>query len=378
MTSMIGLATAPMIIPLFFPLLAPLSARADTPPAVRLLSYRASSYQEDDLDASALLIGSAERYDITIHQLRYSAPVGEKYSVALESSYESMSGASPWYTLESLNGDTQVAMSGATIYEKRRDVTASARRYFDQGNVGLSFTVSDENDYRANSASIDGSVTLANNATTLSAGIAHSDDEINPTDAARFNRVLSANKATTSAFVSMTQIINQFSILQTGLSTARADGFLTDPYKLSDRRPEERNQFTWTTSWRRYFRDQRAAFHANYRLYDDDFGVRSHTIDFALHKDLSRTLTWVPSLRFYRQRAADFFTPATDFAQLQAFNSSDYRLSDYDAISAGLKLNVALGDYTLVLSGERYKTSGSSTPALVEFTRLSAGIDFAF
>lgn len=353
-------------------------AIADTPPADRVLSYRVSNYQEDDLAASALLTGSAERYDIDIHQLRFSSAIGSDYSIALESSYESMSGASPWYTIQAVNGETQVAMSGATIYEKRQDVTASLRRYFSAGNLGVSFTVSDENDYKANSAAVDGSYTFANQATTLSAGIAHSDDTLTPTDAEKFNRILGAEKTTTSAFVSVTQILNQFSIFQTGISSARAAGFLTDPYKLADRRPERRDQFTWTSSWRRYFRDQRAAFHADYRLYDDDFGVRSHTLEFALHKTLRRSLTVVPNVRLYRQTAAEFFTPATDFVQAQPFNSSDYRLSDYDAVSAGLRLNYTIGDYTLMLSGERYQTTGTSAPALIDFTRLTAGLDFSF
>ena len=210
----------------------------------------------NDLDASVLFAGSAERYDIKVHQLRYSAPVGEKYSFSLDSSYESMSGASPWYTVESVNGDAKVAMSGATIYEKRRDITAAGRRYFDSGNLGISLTISDENDYRSNSMAVDGSFTLANNSTTISGGASYSDDELSPTDALLFNRIPSATKANSSAFVSVTQILNQFSILQSGISTARASGFLSDPYKLVDRRPEERNQFTWTTSWRRYFRAQ--------------------------------------------------------------------------------------------------------------------------
>jgi hypothetical protein len=283
------------------------SAKADTPPAVSVLSYRASSYKEDDLDASLLIAGSAERYDIKIHQLRYSAPVGEKYSFSLDSSYESMSGASPWYTVESVNGDAKVAMSGATIYEKRRDITAAGRRYFDNGNLGISLTISDENDYRSNSVAVDGSVTLANNSTTISGGASYSDDELSPTDALLFNRIPSATKANSSAFVSVTQILNQFSIIQSGISTARATGFLSDPYKLVDRRPEERNQFTWTTSWRRYFRPQTSALHANYRYYDDDFGVSSHTLDLSLHKTFKRTITLVPSLRYYQQGRRKFF-----------------------------------------------------------------------
>jgi hypothetical protein len=359
-------------------------AKADIPPAERVLSYRASSYKEDDLDASLLLAGSAERYDIKIHQLRYAAPVGDKHSFSLDSSYESMSGASPWYTVESVNGEAKVAMSGATIYEKRRDITAAGRRYFDNGNLGISLTISDENDYRSNSLAIDGSVTLANNSTTISGGASYSDDELSPTDALLFNRIPSATKANSSAFVSVTQILNQFSIIQSGISTARASGFLSDPYKLVDRRPEERNQFTWTTSWRRYFRPQTSALHANYRYYDDDFGVSSHTLDLSLHKTFKRMITLVPSLRYYQQDAANFFTQASDFLQATDFNSADFRLSSYGALSAGLKLNARVGKTTFVVSGERYRAdasfggAGASSPGLINFTRVSAGIDFSF
>jgi hypothetical protein len=231
---------------------------------------------------------------------------------------------------------------------------------------------------------VDGSFTLANNSTTISGGASYSDDELSPTDALLFNRIPSATKANSSAFVSVTQILNQFSIIQSGISTARASGFLSDPYKLVDRRPEERNQFTWTTSWRRYFRAQTSALHANYRYYDDDFGVSSHTLDLSLHKTFRRSITLVPSLRYYQQDAANFFTPASDFLQASDFNSADFRLGGYGALSAGLKLNARVGKYTLVLSGERYKAdaslggSGASSPGIIDFTRLSAGIDFTF
>ena len=92
----------------------------------------------------------------------------------------------------------------------------------------------------------------------------------------------------------------------------------------------------------------------------------------------------MPSLRYYQQDAADFFTPASDFLQASDFNSADFRLSSYGALSAGLKLNARVGKYTLVLSGERYKAdaglggSGASSPGIIDFTRLSAGIDFTF
>jgi hypothetical protein len=70
---------------LALPGLAPL-VRADSPPAEATLAYRISNYSEDDLDAAKKLIGSSERYDIDIHQLQRTTPVGDNYGLTLRAS----------------------------------------------------------------------------------------------------------------------------------------------------------------------------------------------------------------------------------------------------------------------------------------------------
>jgi len=82
-------------------------AKADTPPTESSIGYRISSYKEDKLPEKFLLTGSPERYDITIHQFQLVTPVGENYGLTLNSSYESMSGASPWYAIRSFDGENQ-------------------------------------------------------------------------------------------------------------------------------------------------------------------------------------------------------------------------------------------------------------------------------
>jgi hypothetical protein len=119
------------------------SVRADAPPTQTTASVRISNYEEADLDAAARLGGSVERYDIDIHQLRLQMPIGENYALTLSSSYESMSGASPWYTVRLL-GNTRVVMSGATIHEDRRDYNASLRRYLENGTLGVTVGGSNE------------------------------------------------------------------------------------------------------------------------------------------------------------------------------------------------------------------------------------------
>lgn len=365
---------------LALPGIAPL-VRADSPPANATLSYRISDYREDNLDRASMLVGSNERYDIDIHQLQLTTPVGARHALTLRASRESMSGASPWYTVGS---EPKVVMSGATIHEERSDVLVAGRRYLDNGSVGINAGYSTENDYEALSGGIDAERHFNDNLTTLAAGISFSNDDLSPTDAARFNRIRDASKRSHSLFVALTQVLSQTSVVQTGLSYSYLTGYLSDPYKLFDRRPDERRQLAWTTAWRQFITPLDAALHLDYRLYHDSFGINSHTMELQWHQNLGANWQLVPGLRYYSQSDADFFYATSRFIGT-APASADYRLSAYGAVSGTLKLEVELDDFVLSLSGERYRSSdslgvhdGSSAPALVSFTRFSLGVDYRY
>lgn len=360
-------------------------ARADAPPTLSTASLKLSTYKEDELDASALVAGSVERYDIDIGQLRLQMPVGENYALTLNSSYESMSGASPWYTIRRGDGSTGVIMSGATISEQRRDLSANVRRYLANGTVGVTLGGSNENDYDSLSGSLDAERHFNDNLTTVSAGIGYSSDELEPTQRIGFIRVNNADKKSRSAFVSVSQILNRDSVLQTGISIAHLSGYLSDPYKLNDNRPDSRTQIAWTTAWRRFVPAANAALQADYRFYHDNFGINSHTFDVAWYQNVGANWQVVPGVRYYSQSAADFFSQGLVFGGPLPYQSTDFRLSSYGAWSGSIKVQVELEAFTLSASAERYFAdadyawySGLESPALVDFTRLSLGIDYRF
>lgn len=359
-------------------------ARADAPPAFSTASVRISNYKEDDLDVADRLAGSTERYDIDIHQLRLQMPVGDNYALTLNSSYESMSGASPWYTLR-IGDATRVVMSGATITEQRRDYNANLRRYLDNGTFGVSLGGSNENDYDSVSASIDAERHFNENLTTVAAGFGYSRDEIEPTQHRSFIRILRANKKSQSAFVSVSQVLNRDNVLQSGISITKLSGFLSDPYKLNDTRPDERTQVAWTTAWRRFVTSADAALQADYRFYHDDYGINSHTFDLAWYQNLGDDWQIVPGVRYYSQSAADFFRHSLVFVAPLPEQSTDFRLSSYGAWSGSLKVQWEIDAFTITASAERYYADagyawyeGLESPALVDFTRLSVGADYRF
>ena len=360
------------------------SAKADAPPAATTLAYRGSDYQEDAIDKAKVLVGSADRYGISVQQLQLVTPVGDNYSLSLGGSRESMSGASPWYTLSLPGSATKVIMSGATIREERNEVNAAGRRYFDNGSISVNAAYSKEHDYQSLSGGLEAERHFNDNLTTLTGGAGFSSDELNPTDASKFNRLQAASKQSRSVFIAVTQILNSNSLVQSGLSYAHMSGFLNDPYKLFDKRPDTRSQWAWTTAWRQFVPAANAALHADYRFYHDSFGIDSHTLQLEWYQNLGNKWQVVPGVRVYRQSAAGFFHSGSVFTP-GITTSSDYRLSAYGAVSGTVKLQVEIDKFTVSVSGERYLSrtglalrGGETSPALVNFTRLSLGVDYRF
>src|SRR3546814_12810899 len=92
-------------------------ARADVS-----VDYLFSDYEEADLPAAHAASGqSSERYSIQSHLLRVVAPVWQQ-KLGMTLTYETMSGASPWFVMPGPDGRPLQVMSGATIAEQRVDL----------------------------------------------------------------------------------------------------------------------------------------------------------------------------------------------------------------------------------------------------------------
>lgn len=363
-------------------------SQADAPPVQNTLSYKVSNYREDDLSRHEVLFGDLDRYDIDVHQFQLIAPVGRDYALQIDANYESLSGASPWFTSQAPDGRPVVNLSGASgIRDRRAELAIGGSYYLENGRVGGNIGYSEEDDYRSTYVGLNGERHFNNDLTTLTLALSYSDDDIFPTDAPLFNRVVSASKDSTSVFFSVSQILNPVATIQSAVSITEQSGFLSDPYKLIDVRPEDKTQFAWSTAYRHFFVGANAAGHINYRYYHDDFGVSSHTVDLAWHQNIGRDFRIVPGMRYYSQSAADFFTNIDNALRPPTeYQSSDYRLSAFGAISGTLSLIADLGNWTTTLTAERYManekysayTVTQPSTALVKYVRVSLGVEYSF
>lgn len=368
-------------------------SHGEVAPETKELSYRFSSYQEDDAPRERVPQGSLERYSIDVHQIGYKMPIGDTWYLATELQHETMSGASPTQTYKNDEGKSVLLMSGASIEEARTDIKIAPKKYFKEGSAGGMLAYSTENDYESISLGLDGSLEIFNKHTTLIGAISASSDTLSPTDPDISEARTAADgkkKKSFSIYEGVTQVINKYSILQVGVGYTSLSGYLSDPYKFEDRRPDAREQLTLSAQHRQYADVfDGAALLTDYRYYSDDWGVESHTLDikWAQQFDVSRfRIIATPLLRYYTQTEADFYSLEQDPADDQ-LNSSDSRLSSYGAVTFGINNEVKFSAWSLHLDWKQYfssedlalfDASDDEAPALVNFSTFTLGADYQF
>ncbi|MBT4838160.1 MAG: DUF3570 domain-containing protein [Methylococcales bacterium] len=351
--------------------------------------YQLTTYQEEDSVKNKTLLGDVERYDIQVHQLQFASPLGEQRDVTLNVTTETMSGASPMGIGRDANNKSAVIMSGASIDESRQDYSANLRQFFKSSDVALSVGYSIEDDYQALSAGLSGNKHVNNDLTTLSGGISLSSDGITPVESGvndRFpERIDDEPKVSRTLFAGVSQIINRSLAVQLAVNVTSHSGFLSDPYKLRDQRPESRDQWSFIGKIRYFSRKLNAALKVDARWYNDSWGINAQTVDLKWHQNIGQAIKVIPTFRYYSQSQANFYYSSDDLSRT-GFQSSDYRLSPYGAMTVGIKWITKFKDWSLSLAWENYQSSASlalkpvsvENPALVQFTRLSFGLTGKF
>ncbi|MDX1342664.1 MAG: DUF3570 domain-containing protein [Reinekea sp.] len=412
-------------------------------PAGSEASYRYTYYTEDDSpEARDDSGGAQDRYKIQVHQFHILSPVADKFAVNVEASYESMSGASPVYSyIADGQEDVYTHFNGASK-ERRYDVSANGRYYGSTSDAGAGIYASMERDYFALNGSLDGSIQINDQMTTLSGGVSAGHDWLNPNsgvvsdsgdvlmvndlsseeleqlaaDAPARHAAKGKTKWQLSVFEGVGQIIDMNTVVQGSVSFTYKTGYLSDPYRdcvgsdapLADNvpcdiRPSTRAAGTLSLGVRRYLPNLNAAAHADYRLFVDNWDVMSHTLDldyyqnwapkwnFFVNNDVNFQL--VPGIRYYQQSQAYFYeipdlnttTGSAYSADTTRYYSSDPRLSHYGALSLKTRLKVDFRQFSLNGSVERYAANPAygfnfddDTPGLPAYWRFTTGLDFRF
>jgi Protein of unknown function (DUF3570) len=330
---------------LALPLAAPV--HAESAPERGLVSLKYLDY----LDRQP----GADRIRVKAPSALVVAPLSGNWALSGTLVSDAISGASPAYRTEQLTGLT----------DHRRAGTADITRYFPRGTLTLGAAISSEADYLSRALALQGTLASEDKNTTWSAGLAHSGDVINPS-----TRVVKDEKKNVLDLnVGVTQVMGVADIVQINLGWSRGRGYFTDPYKLFDERPRERDRSTLLLRWNHHFDGSGGTLRSSWRYFHDNWQVRAHTLGFEYVQPLGGGWSVMPLLRLYTQSAAEFYVneaASTDdpFAPNPAtagtYHSSDQRLSGFGAVTLGLKVAKQINaDWSADVKFETYKQRGS-------------------
>jgi hypothetical protein len=226
--------------------------------------------------------------------------------------------------------------------------------------------------------------------TTVSFGVNEEGDVIDPIGGApaalsaynSFDKEGNKSKNGVGALLGVTQIMSRTWLTQLNLSVDRFSGYLNDPYKIVSVLDAGGNTTGYVYENRPDTRTRRSAYLENRVGWDRAsaaLSLRYMTDSWGIHSDTAQVhFRWwsptrqqyiEPTVRWYRQSAADFFRPWLSSADEQGveYVSSDARLAAFHALTYGVKYGFSLDN--------RLHRPGSEFTVRLEYYQQTLDID---
>jgi len=316
------------------------------------LSYKFQSWQEDN-----------QRIRVDSHYVEAEKGIGTDTRITVMGLIDAIAGATPTGELARTPGGP---VPTAPMEDLRHALSVGVAHQFARVNLDLGYAYSKESDYISHGWSINTVTDFNQKNTNLLLGYGRTDDMVHEP---RLFWTIDRPKTGNDLIVGLTQLLNANTSVTGNISYGRAHGFLADPYKIvsttmldldpgtyytpPENRPTEKNKVSIFLGLNRNFEPVHGALDASYRYYHDTFGITGHTLALRWLQDIGEHWTVEPSLRLYRQSAANFYYYNLDQAGIittyepilgetgtgrAPYYSSDYRLSRMQTIDAGLKV----------------------------------------
>lgn len=365
----------------------------------------AAEGSEWDVDTAALYYGESNgRVSAFEPAIHVGHQLNEEDRLDLRLVFDVLTGATPNGAYATTNVQTFTTPSGNGSYTTNPGDTPLDSTFHDtRAAMGVDWTISldrlsrvilganlsGEFDYFSTGLSSTYVRDFNDKNTTLTAGVAYSNDTISPVGGvpiefmpmvvqnAAINRDGSSETKTLTDFiVGVTQVVNRKTLLQLNYTLGLTDGYQNDPYKIvsvvdnAGALADTSYFATAVTGNRPYVYEKRPGsrqrnalffnaahhltedvIHFSYRYFWDDWGITSHTLDLKYRYQLGKSYLQ-PHLRYYAQDAADFYThnlvlgsdvDATTGVVSKPYASNDYRLAKSTTSTLGLKYGVPVG-----------------------------------
>jgi hypothetical protein len=281
-----------------------------------------------------------DRADVLYHRYDGGGVTIDGPSLLLRKKFAEKYSVSANYYMDMVSSASIDVMTTASPYTEERTQGSLA---FDilQGKTqySVSYTLSDESDYTANTATFDLSQDFFGDLTTVSFGFSQGWDEVRKNGDNAFKETIDRRNYR----FGLQQIVTPR--LMTGLNyeVITDEGFLNNPYRsvryLDDTSARgfsfqpELYPHTRTSNAvainARYFLPHRAAVHGEYRYFTDTWGIEANTVSLGYTHTWGKRWILEAGYRWYDQSAADFYSDLFPRADAQNFLARDKELSTF-------------------------------------------------
>ncbi|MBC3874818.1 DUF3570 domain-containing protein [Undibacterium sp. LX15W] len=321
-------------------------ALADEPPERGVIALKYLDYFDYQT--------SADRIRVKATALKLISPIAGEWALGSSVVTDGISGASPVYHSAGLK----------KMRDRRNAADVDLTRYFENSSVSVAANYSHEADYESRGLSLQTTYSSADRNTVFSAALGASNDEINPVN----HIVRQEKKMLRDVLFSVSQVLSTDDIVQFNVGFSHGTGYFSDPYKVFDQRPRERNNHTLTVRWNHHLESLSGSMRLSYRYYADNWNIKAHTLSAEYGQPLTQGWTITPMLRLYSQTAAEFYVdagpedypfPPNPPAKARYF-SEDHRVSAFGAFTYGVKVSKQINqDWAVDVKLEQYKQAAS-------------------
>ncbi|HNP27044.1 MAG TPA: DUF3570 domain-containing protein, partial [Nitrosomonas sp.] len=240
---------------------------------------------------------------------------------------------------------------------------------WDDAAIDASAGFSLENDYRSSFGNLGGRMDFNQKLTSFKFGAGYTSSNISAIidhDAAPYlvktafesqikrpgdgSEVLRGERQDWAANIGLSQVLTQHALIDANFGYTHSSGYLENPYKamtvifvdpdvlnngqstpilgdvraLLEQRPNQRNQWAFSTKYIQHITPLDAALHLTYKFSTDDWAINTNTFSANWIQPLPYGWTITPRIRYYSQDAANFYDPFLISQQnfsAQAFDS---------------------------------------------------------
>lgn len=330
-----------------------------------------------DAISGATPIGAPAIDQLTLQQPKTHTPVPNSAITGFSRPLDGISGASPSSAPQAVSRNT---IPLAESIDVRRGIDITPGLTFGPHRLAPEFSYSEEHDYISYAAALNYSLELNDKNTTISAGWAHSYDQVLANEFTYLTRP--AIKNSDDFILGVNQLLGPRTVLSASGTISHEHGYLNDPYRsvvfdetnlnanaqavlAGEKRPSTRDSQAVLLSLTQAVPPLNASVEGSYRYYHDSYGIIANTVGVAWFQKIGQMGVISPSFRYYRQGAAHFYgiqfpgDPVSDPSRVPAYYSSDYRLSFLETFTLGLEGTVKLHEHCdLRLGYQRYWMRG--------------------